>query len=199
MSGLQFLSMLFSLGKSWFAWLRRRWGALEPTEKIQKRMKWKREFEAHSSAIKGSEFIIRHLRKTDSYPNTSEGEKGISPWFKVEYWGLYHRGIEVVIGVESVRRLGDEWVFCHYQDFGHINALVVGRIPFHVVTEVDWSGDEYYSIPHVYCEFPMKQHNQPYEEIVLSEHRSGDHQDYLVELDNYETTLSRSKRLGTRA
>ena len=174
-------------------------GPIEPTEKIQRRMKWKREFEAHSSELKRSELIIRHLQKADNYPNTSEGEKGISPWFKVEYGGMYHRGIEVFIGVESVRLLDGEWVFCHYEDFGHINALVVGRIPFHVVSEVDWSGDEYYSFPHVYCEFPMKQHSQPYEEIVLSEHRTGHLLDFLVELDNYETRLSRSKRLGTRA
>ncbi len=162
-------------------------------------MKWKREFEEHRTRLKGGNLIIRHLQRADGYPNLDQERKGISSWFRVEYWGIYHRGIEVVLGVESVRLLENEWIICHHEDQGHINAIIIGRIPFHVIAEMDWSGDEYYSFPHAYCEFPRKQHGQPYEEVVICEHHSGHPNDFLTELDNYKSVVARSKHLGTRA
>jgi hypothetical protein len=46
--------------------------------------------------------IIRELRRKDSYPAIDESLRSISPWFKVELKGTYHRGIEVITSVESV-------------------------------------------------------------------------------------------------
>jgi hypothetical protein len=36
-------------------------------------------------------------------------------------------------------------------------VLIVGRIPFDSIVEIDWAGDEHYSDPHFYCWFEHKE------------------------------------------
>lgn len=39
--------------------------------------------------------IIRDMERIDSYPESSDKNKGISPWFKAGLMGTYHKGIQV--------------------------------------------------------------------------------------------------------
>jgi hypothetical protein len=165
--------------------------ALDPTTILTKRKKWKKEFTENLKwradiAIYG-EAIIRDVKRMDAYPEIDEKAPGISPWFKVEIKGLYHRGVEVFLRVESVKSFGEGqgWRWARYDEDGAVNALVVGKIPFDLVRGVEWGGDEYYNFPHIYCEFSMKQ-NQPYEEVVLCVQHQGTHGPYFTEIAKFD-------------
>lgn len=109
--------------------------------------------------------IIRDIKRMDSYPDIDAAEEGISPWFKVEVKGLYHKGIEVNIGApEYIKRdKNGNWQFTdHKETEEKVLAYPVGRIPFDLIEHVDWDGDEYYRFPHMYCRF---KDGQPYESI----------------------------------
>jgi hypothetical protein len=49
-----------------------------------------------------SEAIIRDLARVDAYPELDDRSWGISPCFKVETKGLYHRGLEVFLSIEEL-------------------------------------------------------------------------------------------------
>jgi len=110
----------------------------------------------------------------DAYPKVDDRPWGISPWFKVEGKDLYHRGLEVFLSVQdlvidgSVARHAKE-----SEDTELTKMFVVGQIPFDAIVTIDWEGDEYYSMPHVYCWFD--QADGPYEAIVLYERGYEDH------------------------
>jgi hypothetical protein len=151
-------------------WITNRFKKPDPVQILQRREKWKREFEEHLP--KPNKFgvrcdaIIRDIDRMDLYPNIDEKGKGISPWFKVEIKGLYERGVEAFISMpQCVKRLPTgEWTFCDYEDPEKVTAYPVGRIPFDLIEHVDWSGDQYYYDPHIYCRFKR---GQPYEKIVF--------------------------------
>ena len=134
----------------------------------------------------------------DSYPNLSEKEKGISAWFKTEFKGLYHRGFEVFLRIQSIKYLeaSQAWVFAHYKEAGAEKAYVVGRIPYDGIREVDWSGDEYYPCPHVYCDFNRRLRKEPYEEIVLCRRIGAADDEMFSDLAEYEDVRRLSKKLG---
>jgi hypothetical protein len=109
------------------------------------------------------EAIVRDLARMDDYPEPDESLGGISPWFKVEIKGLYHRGLEVVLklaGVELSRNEARETDGVRAE-----TVAIVGRIPFDSIVLIDWSGDEHYANPHIYCWFD--QNDGPYESIEV--------------------------------
>jgi hypothetical protein len=162
---------------------------------IKDRQKWKNEFEKNleryddvdrygnkTGRARYGEAIIRDVDRPDEYPHLPEDASGISPFFKVEIKDFYHRGIEVFMNVQAIKydeALG-RWRYAEpYNETGAINALVVGRIPFDVVRNVEWRGDEYDNIPHIYCEFSSPR-GEPYEEILFYKREgSKDHEYYL--------------------
>ena len=119
----------------------------------------------------------------DLYPEADEDGKGISPWFKVEVKGFYHRGVEVFLSMpNSIKLLASGgWTFCHYDDPGAVIAFPVGRIPFDLIEHVDWEGDEYYPDPHIYCQF---KDGEPYETVVFYRKFSKD-SDFLTEVEDF--------------
>jgi len=165
---------------------------------LRQRTKWKTEFERNIQLLENSDVIIRDLQRMDSYPEVSEKAKGISAWFKTEFKGLYHRGFEVFLRIESIKYLEDHkgWAFCRYDEDGAENAFVVGRIPYDVVREVDWSGDDYYRCPHVYCDFNRRLGKEPYEEIVLCRRHEGSQHDWFSDLAEYSAVRKLTKKLG---
>lgn len=131
--------------------------------------------------------IIIHSLDDDVYPNVSEASEGtISPWFRVEFAGHYHGGIEVYLSIENIivdkgdgswsriiygekgiaAELREEDVFAGTR-YTVAKVFVIGRIPFRDIFEVDEDGDEYYSDPHLYCRFA--EHGEPYEEVIRRE------------------------------
>ena len=191
------MSFVWGLARDLFGLCSKIFGTEKHRKRIEHRLRWKALFEEHSADLNDMDVIIRHINRSDMYPETDGHKKGISSWFKAEYWGLYHRGVEVVIGSESLCMEDgkNNWTACHNEEHNRFNALVIGRIPFDVITEVDWNGDEHYSVPHIYCEFPRHQSKQPYEQIVFYRTRDGRTTDWLEDLGDYKTIIKKSKKV----
>jgi hypothetical protein len=100
---------------------------------------------------------------------------------------VYPRGVEVFLRIESVKyeKFADGWRWANYNEPEAVNAAVVGRIPFELVQEVEWSGDGYYRMPHIYCEFSQKL-KQPYEEVVLYRIEKGVTRDIFFEIAKWD-------------
>ncbi|MEW6415763.1 MAG: hypothetical protein AB1482_10970 [Pseudomonadota bacterium] len=200
---LGFLGPLYSLLKDLGAFVLRRIRKPDPVAVLEQRKKWRSKFEAHlrkrdASGTRG-DAIIRDVCRMDQYPNLEEKSRGISPWFKVEMKGLYHRGVEVFLRVESLVFVDDReaWRFGKYDEQGAINALLVARIPFDAVRAVEWAGDEYYPFPHIYCEFSRKR-GQPYEELVFYAAHDGTDGSYFMEIAKLDEVQKVSRRLGIK-
>ena len=154
------------------------------------RKKWKAECEANLRSItqygNRGEAIIRDVKRMDSYPDVDDHTRRISPWFKVELKGLYHRGVEVFLRVERLRFYAEtnEWKYAKSDDPESIKAFLVARIPFEIIKTVEWDGDEYYPVPHIYCEFARK--GQPYEALVFCEPHDGVDHPFFIEVAKYE-------------
>lgn len=79
---------------------------------------------------------------------------------------------------------------------GDIKAWMVGEIPYEPIESVNWSGDEYYGQPHIYCHFEHNQ-NEPYEGIIFCEKRElepGMH--YFSEIVNFKSIYEKSSEIG---
>jgi hypothetical protein len=192
------LSTLYNIIKDLARWLYGRFGPKDPVHILEHRTKWKSEFEKNIELLRNQDVIIRDLARMDSYPEIDEKKKGISSWLKVEFKDLYHRGFEVFLRVESIKYLdrANGWVFCDYKDEGAINAFLVGRIPYDVVRKVDWSGDEYYRVPHIYCDFKKRLGKEPYEEIIFCERHKGTDYEWFDEIAEYGQVRRLSKKFG---
>jgi hypothetical protein len=119
-----------------------------------------------------SEAII-HRIGDNCYPEVDDSP-GISSSFKVEMFDFYHRGIKVILGIESgVIGIGfsyagnQSWAIIPFQaDFDHdhfreIGVWKLGLIPFRNIRHYDPHGDEYHGCPHLYCDFSVN--GMPYE------------------------------------
>ena len=100
---LGFLSPLYNLIRDTGGWLYDKFGPKDPAKVLKHRTKWKAEFERQIELMKNHNLIIRDLVRMDSYPDIDGKAKGISPWFKTEFKGLYHRGFEVFLRIESIK------------------------------------------------------------------------------------------------
>ncbi|KPL05372.1 MAG: hypothetical protein AMJ73_01085 [candidate division Zixibacteria bacterium SM1_73] len=182
-----------------FRWILHKLKKPSSSKKIEHRAKLKKEFlrnlpKADKHGVRG-EAIIRDLKRLDSYPDLDNKNKGISPWFKVELKDLYHRGLEAFISFPQeliMEGKSGKWRFAKSDDKKNkVLAYPVGRIPFDCIEEIDWEGDEYYPIPHIYCQFEM-QGGQPYEEIVFYSEMHGS--DYLFEISGFRPWDKRKKK-----
>ena len=198
---LGFLGPLITVIKEIGGYAVRRFRKPDPVALLESRSKWRAEFQRHlvkrdASGTHGDS-IIRNVRRMDKYPDLDEKSRGISPWFKVELKGRYHRGIETFLRVESLVFVEDRdaWRFGRHDEPDAVNALLVGRIPFDVIRKVDWEGDEYYPFPHVYCEFD-KRDGQPYEELVFYASHEGTNGPYFMEIAKLDDVKKLSKKLG---
>ncbi|SAL86947.1 hypothetical protein AWB68_08213 [Caballeronia choica] len=131
--------------------------------------------------------VIIHSIDDEVYPSVDTAGSGtISPWFRAEFAGHYHTGIEVYIGLEHiiVDRSDNAWSTMEFGKGGLgaasdpekafantrydvLKVFIVGRIPFRNIFDVDEDGDEYYPGPHLYCRYADA--GEPYEMIVRRE------------------------------
>jgi hypothetical protein len=145
---------------------------------LKHRMRKKREFARKLPEPKYPghmpDIIIRDLDRMDNYGDEEydDKSKGASPWFKVEFKGYYYRGIEVVLNLQyMVQDKKGNWHTVNWDDEVEKHKVIkVGRIPFDLIEEVDWQGDEYYPMPHIYCRY---HEGRPYASYAY----------YLVEVD----------------
>jgi hypothetical protein len=136
-------------------------------EEIVERLRWPE----HGAS---PEIIVRDIARLNDYPTLDDSLRAISPWFKVEALGFYHRGLEVVVSLREVVVNGKSARDAKPDERASASTMIVaGRIPFDAVVTIDWSGDEYYQQPHFYCSFDQK--DGPYEAVVLHEKDSLGH------------------------
>ncbi|MEN6511596.1 MAG: hypothetical protein ABFD00_07160 [Chloroherpetonaceae bacterium] len=201
---INLLSLLYDLLKDILRFILKRFKKPNPTELLKQRQILRSEFERHLNKNKTElifgEAIIRDVSRIDIYPNYNDGKKSISPWFKVEVKGLYHRGLEVIIGIDSIFYNENlcQWCYATNDENDNINAFLVGQIPFDVIRGVEWNGDEYYRCPHIYCEF-IKKNKQPYENLIYYELQgSGEYRYFIkiVELNDIIKNHKHPHRIG---
>ena len=172
----------------------------DKAEVARLRTKWKLEFEQNLSWIDDTvgygEVTIRDLKRMDSYPEVDANAKGVSPWFRVGLLGTYHRGIEVGLSVASVKydKSTEAWLLTRDYLNRTLNAYVVGRIPYDRISSVDWTGDEYYYHPNIFCHFKGWR-NEPYEEILICEKREGSGRPFYTKLTTLREAAKLQKRL----
>ncbi|MCK9639874.1 MAG: restriction endonuclease [Prolixibacteraceae bacterium] len=113
------------------------------------------------------EMIIRNI-DNNIYPEFDENKQGISDWFKVEIYDLYHNGIEIYLqGSELIIDENGNWDIVEEDNdyrknkYKSLRVNTVGRIPFSNIMEFDFDGDNYYPMPHLYCKFNIDE--MPYE------------------------------------
>lgn len=140
---------------------------------LKRELALKRQFEKRLKPEKGYEKLIevfiRDVARRELYPN---GDcfflhDNISSCFKIEIKGLYSNGIELWSGA-SDEIIFDEkqkkWRFAESNEENKIDGIRVLRIPFENIIKIDWEGDEYYRMPHIFCNF--KYDGRPYESAL---------------------------------
>jgi hypothetical protein len=198
---------IYSLSKDVLASIRGRRRALTPGQILELRQKWKPLFEeeirkTHTNSLR-KDVILRDVRRLDSYPEVNNKEKGISPWFKVDLIATYHKGISVGLRWGRLVKHSDvhnEWRFTNYAagEDGDLKVLLVGRIPFENIESVDWRGDEYYYLPHIYCHFDTRK-GEPYESLIFCIEKCNPGEcPFYIEVTSYEQVQRVSKRLAVK-
>jgi len=101
---MEWLQLIFSPAIDLVKWVSRKLEKPDPQKILQYRQKLRDEFMDKLSPEDKygthGEAIVRDLKRMDVYPELSPS-RGISPWFKVEIKGLYHRGLEVFLSMPS--------------------------------------------------------------------------------------------------
>jgi hypothetical protein len=101
------ISPIYNAVKDFVLWVLKKVKKISPEEIVRARQKWKSEIEGNIRWIDNSvgygEAIIRDVKRVDSYPNTDDTKKGISPWFRVGILGIYHRGLQVGLRIEGLK------------------------------------------------------------------------------------------------
>ena len=186
---MEILNLIFSPLIELVKWVVKKFQKPDPVLVLKRREDFRIEFE--SKLPRKNQYgvhcdaIVRDIKRMDSYPDIDTTKKEISPWFKVEVKGLYHRGVEVFISMpEYIKRYkGGNWIFTDHKDTEEkVLAYPVGRIPFDLIEYVNWDGDEYYPFPHIYCRFKAFK-GQPYESIPFFAKHKGS--EYLFEVEGF--------------
>lgn len=134
---------------------------------------------------------IIHSVDDSSYPNEPADCHGIWSWYKVEFFDFYWNGLKVIIGMDRVVVAADgRWALldlkCGDLPGGLREETVfrIGHIPYRDIVEYDDVGDEFSSVPHIYCRFA--EGGTPYEEISYA----------LAAEKQYPFPFDRDRRVG---
>ena len=204
---------VFKLAEWFFGALKSWWRAHKPpaTELIERRVKMREEIERNLQCsrrhidvpatethlatrievIDFEDIIIIDISRMNEFPKIDEHSVGISPWFKLDVLGFYHRGIEVFLddSRKVIQTRDDDgllgWRFLKKGEDSEsaMYAFAIGRIPFDFIERVDWSrSDGYYDSPHVYCRFagPL---GGPYENVIYKANLYPEVSRHLHDLD----------------
>jgi len=144
--------------------------------------------------------VVRDVKRLDSYPHVDDKPRVISPWFRVGLIGTYHKGIQLGLGRGKLKKAegGVEWRCTDHKsgENGDLAVVLVGRIPYERIEDVDWRGDEYYPFPHIYCHFDCT-NGEPYETVAFCiERHHPDACPSYIEVAPYERVRRASKKAG---
>ncbi len=195
---IDMLGTIYEILKDVLIFIFKRFKKPDPEVLLNQRQKWRSEFEKHLQKKKTEliygEAIIRDISRMDNYPDIVDDKKGISSWFKVEVKGLYHRGVEVILGIDGLVYVENlrKWRYSTNNENDTVNAYLVGQIPFDVIRGVEWNGDEYYLCPQIYCQFNKKE-KQPYENLVYYELQGSDEHRYFMKITKLDDVVKSKK------
>ncbi len=196
---IDMLGTLYEILKDVLGFIFKKLQRPDPAVLLKQRQEWRSEFERHltkeSNGLIYGEAIIRDITRMDNYPDIADREKGISSWFKVEVKGLYHRGVEVILGIDGLiyNENHRQWHYSTNGENGTVTAYLIGQIPFDVIRGVEWKGDEYYNFLHIYCEFNKKQ-KQPYENLVYCTLQGSNEHRYFSEITKLDDVVKSKRR-----
>ena len=194
-------SFIYNLVRDVFQWAKRP----SPADVIRLRQKWKTEFETNLRKRQHdglrADAIVRDVKRFDSYPDLEDKQRGISPWFRVGLLDTYHKGIQIGLGWDKIKKTERGW-----RSVDHTNGesdgttvMLIGYIPYEKIESVDWDGDEYYGYPHIYCHFSARK-KQPYERLALcTENQNPGGNKFYSEVADYAAVRHLNKRLGIRS
>jgi hypothetical protein len=175
---------------------------LTPQERLALRTRWKPLFEGylwqHQRQKLRQDIIIRDMRRMDKYPHIDEGRR-ISPWCRTDLIDTYEKGIMVALGRKELVTDGNGLRYTDRQggEKGETTLMLTGFIPYENIENVDWTGDNYYGYPHVYCYFDMKA--TPYERLAFCKSNdSTNGREFFTEVADYEAVRKLSKKRGIR-
>ena len=116
--------------------------------------------------FKSQEVLIRSIFDV-SYPEVPEKQYG-NGFFKAEVYDWYHNGLMVrafPFAVNArVKWSAPPDIPEEERKEEIIRLEIMGCIPFENIIDYDMDGDEFYNIPHLYCEF--RNPYDPFEEMV---------------------------------
>jgi hypothetical protein len=107
------------------------------------------------------------------YPDNNPNKTKNGSFFDAFPYDFYHNGLELYLYVVEILLDKDgSWDIKNYNEtprkgqYACKKAYQIGRLPFENIIVYDIDGDEYYDIPHIFCDFSCN--GEPYEEIVYS-------------------------------
>jgi hypothetical protein len=174
---------------------------LTPKDRLAARLEWKPRFEDYLREQKSQklrqDIIIRDMRRMDSYPGHLDGKRGISPWFRAGLIDTYDKGIMVGLGWDGLVRDGNGWRYADTEngERSEVTWMRTGYIPYENIESVDWSGDDYYGYPHVYCYFDIIK-GGPYERVAFCERRDNEGWEFYTEITDYNSVRRLSRKRG---
>lgn len=160
-------SFLYNLAKDVFQYVRGRRGGLSAEDRLAYQQKWKSTLESELWKCRREnlrhDVIIHDVNRSQYYPEGDPDGKGISPWFKVYFVDMYHRGIAISSGISELsydEQFGG-WYLADDLSKDFVRADFISYIPYEQIVHVDIEGDEYYHYPHLFCHFDIG--GTPYE------------------------------------
>lgn len=187
-------------------WLRRRVkgrrGSMSAQQKLAKLQELKKEVSDWIAATNAKGYrqdvILRNIDRIDDYSKDLRGESDGWSYSRAGLVGTYHRGIRVALQVVGIEHdTPDTWRLCDpMQSSPEGVAMCVGLLPWENVEMIDWSGDEYYMYPHIYCYFDEKHtFPTPFEKRELCEIRSNNNRTtYHSVIEDYDVARMRLER-----
>lgn len=180
------LGLIYNILKDISKYLTKWYKKSNPAEILNIRNKWQAEVESKLREFRkqglSKDVIIRDIDRLDDYPNTSD-KKGISPWFRSGLMDTYHRGI--LLGLNWIYLIEDtktgKWREVDPAIEEGIKMCLAGKVPYENIASINWDGDDYYNMPHIFCHFNRKK-GQPYEDIVCCQ---GFEVDYIPGMPTY--------------
>jgi hypothetical protein len=187
---ISFIGLIYRISADVLKFFNRKNRKLTGAEIVNLRQKWKPQFE--EALLKNdkeglrNDVIIRDINRHDCYPNHDDGKNGISPWFRVGLVGTYHKGILIGLGYHGLKKNldGKSWRYPIGDEKSDETFLLIGKIPFEYIENVDWHGDEYYGYPHIYCWFNSKS-KEPYEQIVFCRRQLNNGYPFYTDIAKY--------------
>jgi hypothetical protein len=115
------------------------------------------------------EVIVIQLAKASNYPELKSKLFDFTPpnWMKLEVIRIADDALEVIVQIVAVRiKDGKARPVDRASDEEGRTVLIIGRIPYEKVANIDWVPDPAYGAPRLYCYFRWR---WPYEAIEVHE------------------------------